>query len=140
MLGGDAKNPIFMVARDHEAAEFLSLGLVQKSTFLAMGRQGRVCGSQQPEHRVWDHSKGGDTRKVTNLRLWAPNCSPALSPAAPSAPGTPTELSGRGVAIPHPLPRSQQAVWAAAVPPNAPPTTQARQGRGGRHPWQPLTH
>ena len=69
MLRGDAKNPIFMVARDRAAAEFLSLGFLQKPTFLAMGRQGRVCGSQRPEHSVRDHSKGGDTCQATNTRF-----------------------------------------------------------------------
>lgn len=67
-----------MVARDRTAAEFLSLGFLQKSTFLAIGRQGRVCGSQRPEHSVQDHSKGGDTCEATNTRFprsVGPNCS-----------------------------------------------------------------
>ena len=158
VLGGDAKNPIFMVARDHAAAEFLSLGFLQKPTFLAMGRQGRVCGSQRPEHSVRDHSKGGDTCTATNTRFprsMGPKLLPAPSPAGGSRLASWHLLpqarpqSSVGEARPFPAPRPpwcQQAaglgtcVWVAAVPRNALPTTQASQGRGRRHPWQPLTH
>ena len=127
MLRGDAKNPIFMVAKDRAAAEFLSLGFLQKPTFLAMGRQGRVCGSQRPEHSVRDHSKGGDTCQATNTRFPRSVGSKLLPHTlaswrlqagvlAPSAPGTPTELSGRSTAIPRPLPAPVPASsWAGSM-------------------------
>lgn len=123
---------------------FLSLGFLQKSTFLAIGRQGRVCGSQRPEHSVGSQQGWGHLRshqhQVPQVR--GPQLLPVPSPAGDSrlAPwhllpqARPQSSAGEAWPFPapaHPSP-SKQLGWEHVSGPRLCPQCSAHHSRPGR--------